>query len=134
MMDAAPGSDAVQAAVGDGGQWQIIIYLWMSILKLAVAWHQLGIVFLAPPVDFRCRQGEPRNFTRKRVEHCFWQDQNGTDSPCTAWEYDRSVFTETIVTEWNLVCDRHQLANVAQTVFMFGVLMGNALFGMAADR
>nr|CAD7443349.1 unnamed protein product [Timema bartmani] len=35
---------------------------------------------------------------------------------------------------WNLVCDRHQLANVAQTVFMFGVLMGNALFGMAADR
>nr|CAD7197330.1 unnamed protein product [Timema douglasi] len=134
MMDAAPGSDAVQAAVGDGGRWQIIIYLWMSILKLAVAWHQLGIVFLAPPVDFRCHQGEPRNFTRRKVEHCSWTDQNGTDSPCTAWEYDRSVFTETIVTEWNLVCDRHQLANVAQTVFMFGVLMGNALFGMAADR
>jgi hypothetical protein len=39
-----------------------------------------------------------------------------------------------IVLQWDLVCDRKQLANVAQTVFMFGILVGNVLFGMVADR
>lgn len=36
--------------------------------------------------------------------------------------------------QWDLVCSKQQLANVAQMVLMFGVLMGNVLFGAAADR
>ncbi|XP_034253726.1 organic cation transporter protein-like [Thrips palmi] len=54
--------------------------------------------------------------------------------PCTHWQYNRTVFVETIVSEWDLVCSRQQLANVAQLVLMFGVLVGNVLFGAAADR
>lgn len=53
---------------------------------------------------------------------------------CERWEYNRSVFTSTIATEWDLVCDKAPLANLAQTVFMFGVLLGNVFFGMAADK
>jgi hypothetical protein len=39
-----------------------------------------------------------------------------------------------VLLQWDLVCDKKQLANVAQTVFMFGILVGNVVFGMLADR
>ena len=39
-----------------------------------------------------------------------------------------------VLFQWDLVCEKKQLANVAQTVFMFGILVGNVVFGMLADR
>jgi len=39
-----------------------------------------------------------------------------------------------LLLQWDLVCERKQLANVAQTVLMFGILVGNVVFGMLADR
>jgi hypothetical protein len=39
-----------------------------------------------------------------------------------------------LLLQWDLVCDRKQLVNVAQTVLMFGILMGNVVFGTVADR
>ena len=88
-------------------------------MKFPVGWHQLATVFLAPPVEFECSQ------------------PNGTDkcsSECTEIKYDRSIFQETIITEWNLICDRKYLANLSQTIFRFGILVGNVLFGIWSDK
>jgi hypothetical protein len=38
------------------------------------------------------------------------------------------------VLQWNLVCGRSVMVDVAQATFMSGVLLGNVLFGIAADR
>ncbi|XP_069501072.1 solute carrier family 22 member 20-like [Ambystoma mexicanum] len=55
--------------------------------------------------------------------------------PCTeGWTYDHSVFSSTIVTEWDLVCDLRQMKQVAQTIYMAGVLVGAAIFGSLSDR
>ncbi|XP_067000200.2 organic cation transporter protein [Anabrus simplex] len=117
------GEDVVQGAMGDFGRWQLWICLSISVLKLPVAWHQLGIVFLAPPTTFWCADSNSSSSAM------------ACDKPCNAgWVFDRTVFEETIITQWELVCSRAQLANVAQTVFMLGVLLGNVLFGIAADR
>uniref|UniRef100_A0A8C2RN68 Major facilitator superfamily (MFS) profile domain-containing protein n=1 Tax=Capra hircus TaxID=9925 RepID=A0A8C2RN68_CAPHI len=50
------------------------------------------------------------------------------------WVYDRSVFPSTIVTEWDLVCEARTLRDLAQSVYMAGVLAGAAVFGSIADR
>ncbi|XP_045039423.2 solute carrier family 22 member 20 isoform X3 [Desmodus rotundus] len=50
------------------------------------------------------------------------------------WVYDHSVFPSTIVTEWNLVCEARTLRDLAQTIYMAGVLLGAAVFGSLADR
>lgn len=36
--------------------------------------------------------------------------------------------------QWDLVCDREQLANFVQSCIMFGVLIGNLVFSIMADR
>ena len=36
--------------------------------------------------------------------------------------------------QWDLICDREQLANLAQSCTMFGVLVGNLIFSIMADR
>ncbi|XP_050441772.1 organic cation transporter protein-like [Adelges cooleyi] len=126
--------DPVQRALGDFGWWQFWIAFSLSLLKFPIAWHQLAIIFLAAKTPFKCEDGfvhanntiGDRCSTRDPLTHQI--------VPCQRFVYDRSVFQETINTEWNLVCGRYQLSNVAQSVFMLGVLIGNVLFGVFADK
>lgn len=83
----------------------------------------MGIIFLAPPVDFSCVA--PENSTAL-LDKC--------DTRCAGHEFNRSVFTETIATEWDLVCEKGQLPNLSQTIFMLGILTGNCIFGSMADK
>lgn len=78
----------------------------------------MSIIFIAPPAAFEC--------SNATIDRCA--------PDCPAHEFNRSIFTETIITQWDLVCDNAQLANVSQMVYMFGILLGNMLFGTIADK
>uniref|UniRef100_A0A8D0G6A4 Major facilitator superfamily (MFS) profile domain-containing protein n=1 Tax=Sphenodon punctatus TaxID=8508 RepID=A0A8D0G6A4_SPHPU len=59
----------------------------------------------------------------------------GDTEPCTdGWAYNRSVFTNTIVTEWDLVCDSRTLKQLAQSIYMAGVLVGAVVYGGLSDK
>ncbi|MXQ90712.1 hypothetical protein E5288_WYG016257 [Bos mutus] len=59
----------------------------------------------------------------------------GTTEPCPhGWIYDNSTFPSTIVTEWDLVCSHRALRQLAQSLYMMGVLLGAMTFGCLADR
>uniref|UniRef100_A0A8C3YMP0 Solute carrier family 22 member 6 n=1 Tax=Catagonus wagneri TaxID=51154 RepID=A0A8C3YMP0_9CETA len=59
----------------------------------------------------------------------------GTTEPCTnGWIYDNSTFPSTIVAEWDLVCSHRALRQLAQSMYMVGVLLGTVIFGYLADR
>lgn len=112
-------TDPIQSAMGQFGKWHYLVCGVIFLLKFPVAWHQMSIIFIAPKLDFRCL------------------DPNITDkcsANCTEYEFDRSIFTETLQTTWNLVCQYDQMPNLSQTIFMFGILVGNILFGTLADK
>nr|XP_015816929.2 organic cation/carnitine transporter 2 [Nothobranchius furzeri] len=56
------------------------------------------------------------------------------ESCLDGWEYDHSVYTSTIVSEWNLVCDESWKKPLTTSLFFFGVLTGSFLSGQLSDR
>lgn len=48
--------------------------------------------------------------------------------------YDHREVQQSIVTDWDLVCEREWLAKLCQPTFMLGVLIGALVFGDLADR
>jgi len=49
------------------------------------------------------------------------------------WHYDTSLYESTIVTEWDLVCDRKWLVATASSVYMAGLMFGVLIFGTLSD-
>ncbi|XP_071501087.1 organic cation transporter protein-like [Diadema antillarum] len=49
------------------------------------------------------------------------------------WEYDRSQYKSSIVTEFDLVCGNEDLTDISQSVFYGGYLVGSIVFGSLAD-
>ena len=92
--------DVVQNAMGTMGPWHIVIAVALSLVKFPVAWHQLSIVFLAPPPIFSCTT--PRSATNEStLMKCYVDAGNGTMEKCTSFKYDKRVFKETIITQVN---------------------------------
>ncbi|KAH7965185.1 hypothetical protein HPB49_004615 [Dermacentor silvarum] len=70
--------------------------------------------------------------------HCtvFAKPENPNDTsvvPCKQWDYNAAVAHTTIISLWNLVCDRRWLVHMANAVFMAGVLGSLAASGFATD-
>lgn len=112
-------TDPIQNAMGQFGKWHLLVCGVIFLLKFPVAWHQMSIIFIAPTVEFWCKDPEI-------------SDQCSAN--CTEYEFNRTTFTETIQMTWDLVCTRRQYHNLSQTIFMFGILVGNILFGTLADK
>ncbi|CAO2602268.1 Solute carrier family 22 member 22 [Lemmus lemmus] len=81
----------------------------------------------------------------RRFRHSQWHFLNSNISipnntevetePCLdGWTYDHSVFTSTIVTEWDLVCDFLSFKYYAQAITIAGHLVSGLVGGIFSDR
>ncbi|KAK9884735.1 hypothetical protein WA026_007580 [Henosepilachna vigintioctopunctata] len=111
-------NDIIEKSIGVLGRWQLWVCLAIFLVKFPVAWHQLNIVFEAPPAEFSCAD----NTTDK------------CSNECSQHVFNRSLFSETLITQFDLVCGRSYLAHMAQTITMLGILFGNLVFGYLSDR
>ncbi|XP_055036649.2 solute carrier family 22 member 4 [Misgurnus anguillicaudatus] len=67
-----------------------------------------------------------------------WVDVNVSTIPrencLDGWEYDRSTYISTIVSEWDLVCSDDWKAPLTTSIFFLGVLTGSVMSGLFSDR
>lgn len=108
--------DLIQKVTGSFGKYHFWLCLLIFLTKFPVAFHQMAILFLAPPVTYICG------------------DSGNSTCPCAEPIYDTSIFTRTITMEWDLICDRKWLQSFTQTLFQLGTLIGSVVFGTASDR
>ncbi|XP_031950700.1 solute carrier family 22 member 6 [Corvus kubaryi] len=148
--------------VGGMGRFQVVSVLLLSLPVFMMASHNLLQNFTAAASDHWCRLRPEANATGldpeallrvwvPRGERCqrfvtpqWWLlEANGSapnssgpeTEPCgDGWTYDRSVFVSTIITEWDLVCSSRGLKQLAQSLYMAGVLAGGIVFGGLSDR
>ncbi|XP_074033398.1 organic cation transporter protein isoform X2 [Leptinotarsa decemlineata] len=150
--------DPIEMTIGNFGRWQLRISILMALLKLSVAWCTLSIVFMAPPTQFWCtppdkyknmsekqwlavsKPKDPHSHKQEGMNSGYCEmidlenDPTGT-IPCEfGYSYNKTVFSRTIVSEWDLICGHERLIDLTQVTLMLGVLIGNIVFGVMADK
>ncbi|NXG94190.1 S22A6 protein, partial [Stercorarius parasiticus] len=84
----------------------------------------------------RCRRYVELQWHLLEVNGTVNSTANGAATePChDGWTYQDGIFAHTIVTEWDLVCESKKLRQVAQSIYMAGILLGSSLFGVLSDN
>ncbi|XP_041461643.1 organic cation transporter protein-like [Lytechinus variegatus] len=77
------------------------------------------------------------NITGMEFDPSYDSSMNGTAEtiPCQdGWEHDKSQLKSSIIQDWDLLCDKKNLPDYAQSVFYVGNLVGSFVFGVLADK
>ncbi|XP_024430213.1 organic anion transporter 3 isoform X2 [Desmodus rotundus] len=139
-------------SVNSQGPFQFLIMVLLGLPVLGIANHNLLQIFTAATPAHHCRpppnasagpsvlpmglNGKPESCLRfvHPPNASLPNDTQRATEPCRdGWAYDVST-RDSIVTEWDLVCDSNKLKEMAQSVFMAGTLTGGILLGSLSDR
>ncbi|XP_010184006.1 PREDICTED: solute carrier family 22 member 14-like, partial [Mesitornis unicolor] len=157
------GVGEILKAVGDFGPFQKRLVLFTLVPCLSVAFHQFCQLFMVPYVPHHCNtswilavgpnltEEEQLNLTLPRdadgaYEQCSMYSPvdwdlgsimayglNATEKCSSGW-VSPSGQPPSLVTEFDLVCDRKDLNDISQSVYMAGLLLGSMIFGPLSDR
>ncbi|XP_045769811.1 organic cation transporter protein-like [Maniola jurtina] len=151
-------NDAVSAIIGSYGQWQLMMNLILPLFAFPSTFHLYLPTFTTKLTDFWCKR--PANLSSLPIEYWINYSQpidacsvrmlpagitaesimNNTapmlDSflRCTEWDYDRSEVGNTIISEWDLICDKASLTTLSEVAFLISVGVGGVLGGWFSDK
>jgi OCT family organic cation transporter-like MFS transporter 4/5 len=123
--------DSILDYLGQFGRFQQLLYfmLWLPAASMAAGVY--AAVYMEWSPSFTCAQEEDNQFGSEFDGACLRSD-NVTS--CSHYDYDPSIFTSTVVTEFNLVCDRQYIQTLSKTIYMMGMLVGSFVFGWLGDK
>ncbi|XP_010187826.1 PREDICTED: solute carrier family 22 member 13-like [Mesitornis unicolor] len=151
------------SALGEFGLYQKLLVMFLSLPLLLNPFQMLGQVFMVVDVPHHCNtswilavgpnltEEEQLNLTLPRdadgaYEQCSMYSPvdwnlssivayglNATEKGSSGWVYP-SGQPPSLVTEFDLVCDRKDLNDISQSIFMAGLLLGSMIFGPLSDR
>uniref|UniRef100_A0A8C7X5W2 Si:dkey-166k12.1 n=1 Tax=Oryzias sinensis TaxID=183150 RepID=A0A8C7X5W2_9TELE len=110
--------DQILAAIGGFGKYQKILYIWICLPQILLAFHMMVSVFTGATPPHHCRDSFSAGAGNQTLNlslpdaSCFSADAlppgNRTERvPCgRGWVYSSEVFESSTVTEWDLVCSR----------------------------
>ncbi|KAG8438018.1 hypothetical protein GDO86_008630 [Hymenochirus boettgeri] len=102
--------------------------------------YKKGWVRLSAPLDKkgkpdRCLEYVEVQWSMMGTNDTWSNISNIATRPCTeGWDYNRDEFSSTIISEWDLVCGRKNRRQLAQSIYMAGVLVGAIVLGGLSDR
>uniref|UniRef100_A0A1A7XNR9 Major facilitator superfamily (MFS) profile domain-containing protein n=1 Tax=Iconisemion striatum TaxID=60296 RepID=A0A1A7XNR9_9TELE len=140
--------DQILTAIGGFGKYQKILYIWICLPQIFLAFHMMVSVFTGATPPHQCQEGSSSGVTNQTFipgavtgnvslldASCFFLENRTERVPCVhGWVYSQEVFQSTTVTEWDLVCTKAGLNSVGSSIYMFGLLVGSVVFGAMADR
>lgn len=129
---------------GDGGRWQLMMVLLTSYTAFVSSVDTFSLVFKMDAPNHWCLSNVSLTNTCSEQNRCLCLPvaaPGATGAPeeernreCISWRYDTSVYTSTIVTEFDLVCDRAPLRSLVVSLHMIAGLAASLLFGLLGDR
>jgi len=152
-------TDVITDNLGEIGRYQLLVGFLFAVMEIPHGWCMLLHKFIAPKVDHWCSQPEElrhwsmeqwRNFSSPVGDSCNIYSRNyshfaertlgevyspsGDLVACDHWDYDTSMFQNTIMQKFDLVCEDKIMTKIAGFVFFAGTGVGVFIAGMLADK
>ncbi|XP_054165993.1 organic cation transporter protein-like [Oppia nitens] len=118
--------------IGEWGVWQRNLMIYVFILMTILAYNDLGFSFFAYQPEFWCND-VPIDYENKTIDMKCNQFIN-TSQVCTQWKFNSQEFDKSIISEFNLVCDRSNLASLTQSFYMLGYVVSGLILSSLPDR
>ena len=119
---------------GGTGRWQVLLITWMSFFFLTVGYNSFSMIFMGETPDYFCADGQPANVSFASLSETAARCGAPDGRPCRRWVYDPAVPGSSVVTQWDLVCERRPLLSTVQSVLQLGGLFGSLAAGALGDR
>ncbi|KAK7084541.1 hypothetical protein SK128_016573 [Halocaridina rubra] len=144
------------------GPWQAIIVLTTVMIGCQLPVQIVGATLLSGPMDFHCSHEpstEDSDLKYRDIGNgtyfnntCLYAENSnvGDDIPnsqvkgmngsltgltsCPYIEYDTSIYSSTVISQWHLVCEQENLVPLFQMMYNIGGLFGCTLGGHIGDR
>ena len=94
-------------------------------------WFILNTSELNTKCQFYQFMGDKDGSSRECSAEMFNQSRIET---CQQYVYDRSIFSETLVSNFDLVCDQSWKKGFIGTIYMIGLFFGSYIIGYAGDK
>ncbi|NXR10953.1 S22AD protein, partial [Semnornis frantzii] len=157
------GIGEILKVLGDFGPFQKWLVLFTVLPCLSVAFHQFCQLFMVSYVPHHCdtswiRAVGPNLTEEEQLNLTLPRDAAGAYKQCSMyspvdWDLDsirtyglnatekcRSGWVyppgqpPSLLTEYDLVCDRKDLNDISQSIYMLGLFLGSLIFGPLSDR
>ena len=125
-----------------------------------ISWQIMVMPFHTPPMDYMCKPkivGTNDTTDYDSYTYQDWSDiatrLNSGEAPtecevmeytpnvslvptsaeCDSWVYDTSTFTSSIISDFDLVCDKRYLVTLSQSMALLGAMFGSIIIGVTSD-
>ncbi|XP_042354313.1 solute carrier family 22 member 21-like [Plectropomus leopardus] len=150
--------DKITSFLGDYGFFQLLIIGVLSLSAITCGYAGTIVVFVSDTPQHHCKvsTNSTRNGTDVEVPLREWSSWIGPDScsrykldgnwtetagpsndtePCLdGWVFSTEIYTNTIVSEWGLVCESAWKVPFSTSLFFVGTLIGSCVCGQLSDR
>ncbi|KAK9875028.1 hypothetical protein WA026_005836 [Henosepilachna vigintioctopunctata] len=146
--------DIIDKAIGKFGKWQFQLSFILALVNIPCTWHIFVPTFHGREMEVWCAR--PPKFYNVSTE--IWIDKTQPNDFCTTndtsnasldplnnlvnvsrnmvdckqWEFAHDG--STLISEFDLLCDRKSLLNMAEMFFLAGVAVGGLICGIISDK